>query len=66
MPAERDKHYPSRSGQTTLATAVTNITKPVTKTNFGSSIRKGWICGVDQSQMEAESIRSWLMRKAFI
>ena len=34
MLAERDKHYPSRSGQTSLATAVTNITKPVTKINF--------------------------------
>ena len=38
MFAERDKHYPSRSGQTSLATAVTNITKPVTKINFGPSI----------------------------
>ena len=38
MFAKRDKHYPSRSGQTSLATAVTNITKPVTKNNFGSSI----------------------------
>ena len=27
MFAERDKHYPSRSGQTSLATVVTNITK---------------------------------------
>ena len=35
--AERDKHYPSRSGQTSLATAVTNITEPVTKNNFGPS-----------------------------
>ena len=33
-----DKHYPSRSGQTSLATAVTNITTPVTKNNFGHSI----------------------------
>ena len=32
-----DKHYPSRSGQTSLAAAVTNITKPVTKNNFGPS-----------------------------
>ena len=31
MFAEHDKHYPSRSGQTSLATAVTNITKPVTR-----------------------------------
>ena len=30
MLAERDKHYPSRSKQTSLAAAVTNITKPVT------------------------------------
>ena len=37
MFAERDKHYPSRSGQTSLATAVANITKPVTKYNFGPS-----------------------------
>ena len=35
--AKGDKHYPSRSGQTTLATAVTNITKPVTNNNFGPS-----------------------------
>ena len=40
MFAERDKHYPSRSGQTTLATAVANITKPVTKINFGPSTYK--------------------------
>ena len=32
--AKCDKHYPSRSGQTSLATAVT---KPVTKNNFGPS-----------------------------
>ena len=38
MFAERDKHYSRRSGQTSLATAVTNITKPVTKINFGPSI----------------------------
>ena len=37
MFAERDKHYPSSSGQTSLATAATNITKPVTKNNFGPS-----------------------------
>ena len=37
MFAECDKHYPSRSRQTSLATAVTNITKPVTKNNFGPS-----------------------------
>ena len=35
--AERDKHHPSRSRQTSLATAVVNITKPVTKNNFGPS-----------------------------
>ena len=34
MFAERDKHYPSRSGQTSLAAVVINITKPVTKINF--------------------------------
>ena len=39
MFAERDKHYPSRSRQTSLATAVTKITKPVTKNNFGLSIQ---------------------------
>ena len=38
MFAERDKHYPSRSGQTSLAAAVTNITKPVTKNNSGPCI----------------------------
>ena len=32
---EGDKHYASRSGQTSPATAVANITKPVTKINFG-------------------------------
>ena len=37
MFAERDKHFPSRSGQTGLAAAVTYITKPVTKNNFGPS-----------------------------
>ena len=37
MFAERDKHYPSRSGQTSLATSVTKFTKPVTKNNFGPS-----------------------------
>ena len=42
MFAERDKHYPSRSGQTSLATAVVNITKPVTKNNFGPSTC--WLC----------------------
>ena len=35
MFAECDKHYPSRSGQTTLATAIINFTKPVTKINSG-------------------------------
>ena len=35
MFGECDKQYPSRSGQTSLATAVANITKPVTKNNFG-------------------------------
>ena len=39
MFAERDKHYPSRSGQTSLATAAANITKPVTKNNFGPSTK---------------------------
>ena len=39
MFAERDKHYPSRFGQTSLATAGTNITKPLTKNNFGPSTR---------------------------
>ena len=37
MFAERDEHYPSRPGQTSVATAVTNITKPVTKNNFRPS-----------------------------
>ena len=31
---ESEKRYPSRSRQTSLATAVVNITKPVTKNNF--------------------------------
>ena len=33
--AERDKHYPSRSGQTSLATAGANFTKPRTSQFFG-------------------------------
>ena len=38
MFAKRDnKHYPSRSRQTSLVTAVTNITKHVTKIDFGPS-----------------------------
>ena len=37
MFAKRDNHYPRMSGQTSLATAVTNITKPITKINFGPS-----------------------------
>ena len=37
MFAKRDKQYPSRSLQTSLATAVTNFTKPVTNINFGPS-----------------------------
>ena len=38
MFAKHDKHYPSRTGQTSLPTAVTNFTKPVTKINSGPSI----------------------------
>ena len=38
MIAERDKHYPSRYEQTSLATAAANITKPVTENNFGPSM----------------------------
>ena len=37
MFAKCDKHFPSRSGQTSLATAVTNFTKPVGKINSGPS-----------------------------
>ena len=33
MLAGHDKHYPSRSRQTSLATAVTKFTKPVTRLN---------------------------------
>ena len=40
MSAERDEHNPSQSKQTSLATAVANITKPVTKNNFGPSAQK--------------------------
>ena len=40
MFAEYDKHYPSRFMQTSQATAVTNITKPVKKNNFGPSADK--------------------------
>ena len=38
MFAKRDKHNSSRSQQTSLATAVTNFTKPVTKINLGPII----------------------------
>ena len=37
MFAERVKHYPNRYRLTSLATAVANITKPVTKNNFEPS-----------------------------
>ena len=40
MFAKCDKHYPSSSGQTSLARAVTNFTKHATKINFGPST--GW------------------------
>ena len=41
MFANRDKHYPSRFGQTSPATAVPKFIKPVTKINFGrSGLRK--------------------------
>ena len=46
MFAERDKHYPGRSGPTSLATAVTNITKSVTKNDFGPITeisKKAWL-----------------------
>ena len=38
MFAKCDKRYPSRSGQTSRATAATNFTKPVTKYNSGPGI----------------------------
>ena len=44
MFAERDKHYPRKSGQTSLATAVANITKPFTKINFGPSSMSIFYC----------------------
>ena len=49
MFAEHDKHYPSRSGQTSLTTAVANITKPVTKNNFGPSTwnAQKWFVNLD-------------------
>ena len=40
--AKCDKHYPSRSGLTSLATAVTNFTKPRTSHFFGLCT---WIIG---------------------
>ena len=54
MFAEHDKHYTSRSGKTSLATAVTNITIPVTKNNFGPSTRGR---GVEKD----ENLRTYLM-----
>ena len=38
MFAERDNHYPSRSGQTSLATAVTNFTRPRARSICGCSV----------------------------
>ena len=38
MFARRNKHYPCRSRQTNLATAVAKFTKPVTKNYFRPSI----------------------------
>ena len=48
MFAERDKHYPSSSGQTGLATAVTNFTKLVTN-NFGPSTSVETCFGFEES-----------------
>ena len=47
MFAQRDKHYPSRSGQTSLAAAVINITKPVTKNYLGPVYAH---CGVGKGE----------------
>ena len=37
MFARRNKHYPCRSRQTSLAAVEENFTKPVAKNNFGPS-----------------------------
>ena len=42
MFAEHDKHHPSRSGQTSLATAVTNVTKPVIRRIISGLVHTGW------------------------
>ena len=45
--AKCDNHYPSRSGQTSLATALTNFTKPVTRIYSGpSTLIIAWIIGL--------------------
>ena len=45
MFAEHDKHYPSRSGQTSLATAITNITKPCYKELFRAKYSRDGLKG---------------------
>ena len=65
MFAERDKHYPSRSMQTSLATAVTNFTKPVTRINFGPSMcREKNTKFVNPPPKEATTQGLWQQRSA--
>ena len=40
MFARHDKHYPINYGQNSLATAVTNFTKPVTKVYSGPNTQR--------------------------
>ena len=57
---ERDKHYPSGSGLTILATAVINITKPVTKNYFEPSntlVLSGWESKGCHSKNQEHSIQ---------
>ena len=53
MFAKPDKHFPSMSGQTSIATAVTNFTKSVTKINFGPGI---WLVRLQQKQEVASNL----------
>ena len=69
MFAERDKHYPSRSGQTSPATAVTDFTKSVANIKFGACISLSKClkhnhislqisCGDERLRQDGEEVRA--------
>ena len=73
MFAEPDNHYPSRSGQTSLATAVANITKPVTKNNFWPSTGLGKKvparfreCGRQLQVLLHGTLAPWISRSLYV